>query len=135
MMSILTYRTGYLTSQTDHNYIHSHRYSFFPRTAKVLNTLSLDICYSPDLGSFRAGLLKTLLNSIKHLSFITHHLRLISMHQSLFIFINHQTQHTILPSKKTIFKKKKKKKKKKTKKKKKKKNITFKIQNFTLLIK
>ena len=40
--------------------INSHRHSFFPRTAKVWNTLPPDICNSPDLGSFRAGLLKTM---------------------------------------------------------------------------
>ena len=40
--------------------INTHRHSFFPRTAKVWNTLPPDICNSPDLGSFRAGLLKTM---------------------------------------------------------------------------
>ena len=40
--------------------INIHRYSFFPRTAKLWNNLPPDLCNSPDLGSFRAGLLKTL---------------------------------------------------------------------------
>ena len=40
--------------------INAHMYSFFPRTAKLWNNLPPDICNSPDLGSFRAGLLKTL---------------------------------------------------------------------------
>ena len=39
--------------------INAHKYSFFPRTTKLWNNLPPDICNSPDLGSFRAGLLKT----------------------------------------------------------------------------
>ena len=40
--------------------INIHRYSFFPLTAKLWNNLPPDLCNSPDLGSFRAGLFKTL---------------------------------------------------------------------------
>ena len=40
--------------------INAHSHSFFPRTAKLWNNLPPDICNSPDLGSFRAGLLNTL---------------------------------------------------------------------------
>ena len=32
--------------------INIHGYSFFPRTAKLWNNLPLDLCNSPDLGSF-----------------------------------------------------------------------------------
>ena len=38
--------------------INVHKYSFFLRTARLWNNLSPDICNGPDLGSFRAGLLK-----------------------------------------------------------------------------
>ena len=41
-----------------HSRINAHRHSFFPRTAKLWNNLSPDICNSPDHGSFRAGLIK-----------------------------------------------------------------------------
>ena len=40
--------------------INIHKHSFFPWTAKLWNALPPDICDSPELGSFRAGLLKTL---------------------------------------------------------------------------
>ena len=73
--------------------INTHRHSFFPRTAKVWNTLPPDICNSPDLGSFRAGLLKTMYISSDKLHpshIIIHH---IFMHQSLFI-----STANILPS-------------------------------------
>ena len=40
--------------------INAHKHSFFPRTAKLWNNLPPDLCNSPDLGSFRGGLLKLL---------------------------------------------------------------------------
>ena len=40
--------------------INIHIYSFFPRTANLWNNLQPDLCNSPDHGTFRAGLLKTL---------------------------------------------------------------------------
>ena len=51
--------------------INIHRYSFFPRTAKLWNNLPPDLRNSPDLGSFRAGLAPQ--NSLKKKRTKTHH--------------------------------------------------------------
>ena len=40
--------------------INAHKESFFPITAKLWNNLPFDLCNSPDLGSFRGWLLKSL---------------------------------------------------------------------------